>query len=278
VKTITKNAIKSLTAMGACQWASHARYEQTVMILSHMRGATTAVSHVLCSHPEISGYGETHITHDKPYSPGRLVVNQARRKAWKRDARYLFDKVLHNRLDQAPTPAFFEARTIFLARAPKPTIASIVKLSQQTGMRSTVTAGKAATYYLQRLQRLSLLWESFPPMRRFGVSSERLLSEPDATIGHLGAWLGLSPALTNAYQAHPAALEHGAGDPTVSGKLTRIEARVQTPDLRAVADVPAALSDDCLEAYIHLVRAFGETNVAIAGAPAPLVSAAGQGR
>lgn len=278
MKTITKNAIKSLTAMGACQWASHARYEQTVMILSHMRGATTAVSHVLCSHAEISGYGETHVAHDKPYSPGRLVVNQARRKAWKRDARYLFDKVLHNRLDQAPTPAFFEARTIFLARAPRPTIASIVKLSQQTGMRSTQTPEKAASYYLNRLQRLGMLWESFPPSRRYGVSSERLLSSPDAIIEQLGAWLALSPPLRNAYTVHPAALEHGAGDPTVSGTLTRIEARVQEPDLRAVADVSPSLSDDCLAAYIALVQRFGETDVALTSAPAPMASVAGRGR
>jgi LPS sulfotransferase NodH len=37
-----------------------------VHILSHMRSGSTLLAHLLASHPEIIGYGETHIRYRSP--------------------------------------------------------------------------------------------------------------------------------------------------------------------------------------------------------------------
>jgi Sulfotransferase family len=256
LKTVARNTIKAITALGACQMAPHSSYGRMIVILSHMRGATTALSNVLCSHEQVSGYGETHVSHNRSYSPGQVVVNQYRRHAWKKQADYLFDKILHNGLDGELPETFYDAKAIFMVRAPRPSISSIVKLSAETGMKNVNTPEKAAMYYLSRLERLMEHWERFNPQHRLGLHSEQLLSCPDAEVSRVGQWLGLNPALRNAYVSHPATQAHGGGDPTLSSKLTRIEARREDADLRPVDGVPEALSDACLRAYRTLTGRF----------------------
>jgi hypothetical protein len=225
-----------------------------LLVLSHMRGATTALSNVLCSHEEVSGYGETHVFHRRASSPGQVVLNQMRRSAWKREAAYLFDKVLHNRLDLNPASEFFSARAIFMVRAPKASIASIVKLALETGMRDVDQPQSAAHYYCARLEQLCRHWERFDARHRMGILSETLLSEPGQTLKGVSQWLGLKPELQNAYVSHPATLAHGGGDPTVSGKLTKIESRSTPLDLSSVAGVPRELSARCLASYQRMVN------------------------
>ncbi len=264
MKTATRNTIKAITAIGACQVAQHSSYERMIVILSHMRGATTALSNVLCSHEQISGYGETHVSHNRSYSPGQVVVNQYRRNAWKKEADFLFDKILHNGLDGDLPDTFYGSRAIFMVRAPRPSISSIVKLSAETGMKNVNTPEKAATYYLNRLERLREHWERFSPVQRLGLHSEQLLSCPDAEVSRVGTWLGLNPALRNAYISHPATQAHGGGDPTLSSKLTRIEARREDADLSPIEGVPEALSGACIRAYHLLTGRFSPPRAASA--------------
>lgn len=242
--------------MGTQTAVSQAKYENMILVMSHMRGATTALSNVLCSHESISGYGETHVAYRKSFSPGQLVVNQYRRDAWKSEASYLFDKLLHNRLDGTVPDSFFKARAIFMVRAPKASVSSIVKLALETGMSDVDTPLKAANYYSDRLERLTTLWNTFEPKRRFGMVSENLLSDPETELQRVSDWLALTPRLKNSYASHPATQAHGGGDPTVSAKLTKIESRPTSPDTSEILGIPSQVSVRCLKTYERLIECF----------------------
>lgn len=243
----------------ASQVASYfpqARYDGAIFVLSHMRSATTALSNVLCSHHDVSGYGETHVPHTIHGGLGQVMVNQLVRRAWKPRASHLFDKVLHDRLDQDPIPEFYKARAIFIARAPRPTILSVQKLAQTTEMKEYLGAEAAASYYEQRLRTLAAHWSNFPSNQRFGLTAEQLFDDPDGQIARLAKWINLSPRIENQYVSHKATQIGGGGDPTQSAKFTKIEPRPAAPDLAPVEGVPSDLSDKCHAAYHDLLACF----------------------
>ena len=231
-----------------------ARYGRMIVVLSHMRGATTALSHVLCAHPAVSGYGETHVAHDGASAPGRVLVNLARRGAFDPRAPRLLDKILHDRLDAAPPASFYAARAVFLLRAPGPAVASILRLGARTGLAEGASAETAARYYAARVERLATHWDRFAPGRRCGLSTAALLADPDAALAALGPVLGLRPPLVNRYAAHPAARAEGAGDPTRSAGLARIAAGTE-PEM-PLDGVGPALAARCAAAHAALAARF----------------------
>ena len=96
-----------------------------MFMIGHMQCGSTALANVLCSRPEVSGYGDAHIAYRGQSALGVLVLNQWRRGAWRRGAQHLFDKILHSRYDVGAPPAFSEARAIFVFRPPVESIRSI---------------------------------------------------------------------------------------------------------------------------------------------------------
>lgn len=221
--------------------APHARYDRSVLLLGHMRCGSTALANVLCAHPAISGYGESHIDHGAPSAPGRLVLNQIGAGRWKPAARLLFDKVLHDRLDTGVPPAFFTARALFLTRAPEPAIASILALFASLGSREYPDPASATAYYCARLHRLAELWQRFPADRRLALRQETLIADPDATLARISQFLALDPALANAYRASPT--RPGAGDPLTAGRRTSIETATPPHRPRHAALSPDELAE-----------------------------------
>lgn len=256
-----RRTARRMAAHGARMLMPQARYSQMVLVLSHMRSASTALSNVLTSHAALTGYGETHVCHDGAHAPGQVLVNLARRRAFDRRASLLLDKVLHNRLDDAPPPEFYTARGLFLLRGPGPVIASIRALSARTGLDEGRSADAAAQYYLARVTHLATHWARFAPQRRLGLTNTALLADPDAQIARIGQWLALTPPLENRYHTHPAAQVGGGGDPLCAARLSAITPRISPPtgaDLPP--DLPPQLPRDlaarCMAAHDTLAALF----------------------
>lgn len=237
--------------------APQARFERGVFVLSHMRAASTALTNVLCSHPMVSGYGETHVSYDTTYALGQVLVNLAIRRAYSPAAPYFSDKLLHNGLDSAVPNRFFDARGLFLARLPEPAIVSITRLASRKGMEDMQTAQAAALYYAKRLERLALLWDRFPAERRLGFKAEDLLLDPDRHVDEIGSWLKLTPKLENRYRPHASTQKGGGGDPTASALFTRIEpSKPVQNDVPVDLDVSDALRRRCHAAHDALTARF----------------------
>ena len=225
------------------------RYRNCLFVLAHMRCGSTALANILCSRPEVSGYGEAHVRHDGRGALGRLALNQMRRGGWKPRAAHLFDKILHSRHDEAAPPEFFEARAIFLVRRPGDAIRSIASLF--AGRDEYATPAAAAAYYIERLGALAALWHGFPPERRIGLTHEALLSDPDRALAAISARLGFAPPLENRYSSLAASRRGGGGDPLVSGRHARIEPALSAPFR---ADSPLELAPDVAEAAWEAYR------------------------
>ncbi len=236
--------VKHLLGAGIGAVAPQCDYERCVFVIGHMRCGSTALSNVLCSRPEISGYGETQVPYTSKVSPGALLLNQIKRKTWKPQAKHLFDKLLHNRLDNTPPPQFFRARAIFITREPKAAIPSVVSLFRKIGSSQFVTIEKAGDYYVKRLKHMKALWRQFPENHRCAVTYEDLTQHTDEVLENISNFLNLSPPLHNHYEENNMSGVKGAGDPVnaqkhsqiVSGGLSRKYKKDLLPEEKAVID------------------------------------------
>lgn len=247
-----RDVAKRLVARAASA-LPQARPERALFVIAHMRCGSTALSNVLCSRPEISGYGECHVAYGKPAAMGGLIVNQARRGAWKPRAQFLFDKVLHTRHDAGVDGAFFRSHAIFLVRRPAASIASTTDLFVKLGRRENDTHAKAALYYAERLERMAALWSAYAPANRIAITHDDLLDDPDAVLARVSRWLDLRPPLENRYVSHRASRSRGGGDPLRSGSHDRIERR-QSPSPAPVIEIDDALRERVEAAYATFVE------------------------
>ena len=242
---IVNGGAKQLAGRAIAAVNPQCRYDRTLFLLGHMRAGTTALSNILCSRAEISGYGEAHIAYRDAAALGVLTLNQLRRGSWRPTARRLFDKVLHNRYDDVVDPGFPSASAIFIVRRPAPTIASIRRLFDTIGSGEYADDEAAARYYCERMTGLLRLWQRFPADRRIGLTAEQLLAEPEPVLHALTGFLDLSTPLDNSYVSSAASRRRGAGDPLQSGARDRI---VASSDRAAAAPVtldvaPARLAE-----------------------------------
>jgi Sulfotransferase family len=222
--------------------APQCSFERCVFIIGHMRCGSTVLSNILCARREISGFGESHVAYRSRHAPGLLALSQIRHRRWKPKARFLFDKILHNRLDECRHPDFFGARAIFVARSPDATIPSILRLFRGIGSSEYPDAASAAEYYRRRLVRMRDLWAGFPADRRIALRYEDLVEAPEAELGRLTAFLQVSPPLANAYPP-VASARHGAGDPHAHRFTTIVPGGIR----HAAAHRPA--TPDCAEMF-----------------------------
>ncbi len=104
-----------------------------VFLLSHMRGYSTLVSHILGSHPEISGYAEDRLSYRTQLDLLKLRCVIYRLGNYKTGCRYFLDKVLHNEFALADT--ILNRRNVhivFLIREPAATLKSMVAMHHKT--------------------------------------------------------------------------------------------------------------------------------------------------
>lgn len=205
-------------------------YENCIFLIGHMRCGSTALSNILCSRGDISGYGEAHISYTPETTPGLLALNQAKKQRWTFKARFLHDKLLHNHLDNNPPPDFFSARAIFMVRRPEETVPSIVRLFQRIRSNEYGSFVKACTYYEARLAQMRDLWLHFGPERKTCLNYEDLVAAPDEKLKRLSSALKLSPPLQNQYAPDDVVKEPGVGDPLEATKHSKIIAR-KSPQL-----------------------------------------------
>lgn len=234
------------------------RASRLILLIGHMRSGSTALSSVLCSHQDVSGYGEAHIDYGAFHAGGGLILNQWRRAAWRPRARYLFDKVLHNRYDHGAEGVCHAAHVIMLARAPERSIPSIRQLADTLGLGDWRTDEAAADYYERRMERLLTLWTHCHPARRIAMSHRELTGDVDTQLARLTALLRLNPPLSNSYTFKAVSGRGGGGDPLKARSLSKIVAGDHATSLskgRGASDLSAAR----MEALQALYREFERT-------------------
>jgi hypothetical protein len=203
------------------------RHHEHIFLLSHMRGYTTLMSHILGSHPEISGYSETSYVTRKPYRSFldllkiRLVV--AFHQNYKPGCRYVLDKINLN--DPQIADSILAKRStkwIIMIREPLATIRSIVALHRKY-VRQGSPAGpsiipanpeSAANYYCDRIAGLLRIVERLQHLGQsmLIIKAEELVEQPRPVLNQIEQYLELRTRLSEEYTVFDRTGRWDAGD------------------------------------------------------------------
>ena len=181
-----------------------------IFLLSHPRAYTTLLSHILGSHPEISGYAETWRSYRTPRDLLKLRCAVCSHGNYKPNCTYFLDKMLHNWLQISDSILNRnDIDYIFMIRRPVPTIKSMIALYRKyieqggTIESSTLppTVEGAVVHYSNRL---SFLVGVSARLRRRSkraivVRAEDLISRPFSVLSELQTFLHLRSALNEHY-------------------------------------------------------------------------------
>ena len=183
-----------------------------IHILSHMRSGSTLLAHLLASHPEIIGYGETHIRYKSAEDFDALVRDVHHtlgRSPQPGRERYVLDKLLHDHLlEPGNVRLLIEAnvRVVFLLREPRGSLASMLK-------HLNMTEQGAALYYISRLVTLERYAQALAPHAGCAaLTYDQLLYRTDESLELLKSHLGLRHAPAETYRVLPTTGQKRVGD------------------------------------------------------------------
>lgn len=203
-----------------------------LFVLAPMRSGSTLLTFLLCSHPEILGYGETHVVYNAPARLGELTARVCRAHGIGHPppgTRYVLDKLLHDGLLRRPEVLEgVDVTCLFLLREPRRTIQSIVHQLDST-------LDDAFNYYRERLASLETCSRIFP--RSAFVTYEELAEDSERTLARLAVFLELSTPLSTEYRLQPMHDVKGVGDRSEAIRAGRIllnprELTVELPEDR----------------------------------------------
>ncbi len=217
-----------------------------VFLLSHMRGYTTLVSHILGSHPDISGYAENRLSYRTQLDLLKLRCLSYHLGNYKSNCRYFLDKLLHNEFFVADSILKREnVHVIFMIREPAATLKSIVamyhKRIEEGATPSRLVPGtveEALRHYSDRLDKLSSVGEHLQRSGKHAlvIRADEVIENPGSVLNELGAFLHLRTPLDEQYSVFDRTGTRFFGDPSEFIRKGRIERErpihgIAVPDL-----------------------------------------------
>ena len=191
-----------------------------VFILGHMRSGSTLLSHILASHPDIVGAGETHVTYRTPADLQNLLLKTCEflHRPILRET-YVIDQINHPFVSDDVLRSERLYKCIILLREPEATLKSMIKLG-------IWEEKQAVELYVSRLETL-VHYGLLLGQRAFLVEYDDLVERTDQTLAALTGFLSLESPLNSDYTTHRmTGRVSGYGDPSGNIKLGRI---VRTP-------------------------------------------------
>ncbi|MGO4893895.1 hypothetical protein [Flavobacterium sp. W21_SRS_FM6] len=197
-----------------------------ILLLSHMRANTSLFGHILGSNPEIEGYYELHIGYYswKSFIRQKLVYFAEHQP--KKEAVYIFDKVLHN--EHTVNVDLFDNDDIIIimVREPLATIKSIQQLFSNVDKTHECNRETAATeYYIKRLKELTELARRLEGKFYF-LNADDLTQTPDTVLPKLTNYLQLKTPINKKYQLFEKTGKEGAGDSSKNMTKGELQAKI----------------------------------------------------
>jgi hypothetical protein len=182
------------------------------------------LSHILGSHPQISGYCETHTKYRTYFDLWKLRWRVRKLTGEPLQGEYVLDKVLHDYPMAGSILNSSRTRAVVLIRQPRDTVRSIIEM----GLTHSPIAWhrdfeSVARYYETRLAGLLRLTEALRGRVVF-LEAEALLVNTRAVLDQLAAFLQLQSPLPMEYRRFAHTGEAGFGDPSQAIGAGRIMA------------------------------------------------------
>jgi hypothetical protein len=169
-----------------------------VFILAHMRSGSTLLAHILASHPEFVGVGETHTIYKGPEDLPNLVVvtcQRTRKLHLKRGAKYVVDQINHD--EYLAEETFSSPRIhkcVILIRSPEGALPSMMSMFEWQDKY----AAKVYTDRLEALIRYGLILGE----RALLVEYDDLVDRTAETLTALTNFFGVSQSFSRHYATH----------------------------------------------------------------------------
>jgi hypothetical protein len=222
------------------------RRRRYIFLLGHQRGYSSVLSHILGSHPQISGYSESWTSYRTALDLFRLRLLVCMHGNYKPGAPFFLDKILHNQLELSPSIlARSDIEYLFLLRQPAPTVRSMVALHssyarQGAGINpafNPITVDESLDHYRRRVDTLRELGQELARRGRRAcfVAGETLIEEPGPVLQNLQAFFNLEAPLHERYLLFPRTGSWRYCDPSEYIRKGKIELR--RPD-HAEIDIP----------------------------------------
>jgi hypothetical protein len=189
-----------------------------VFLMSHMRSGSSLLTHILCSNPEIIGYGETQIKYSSEADIQALIhkaynhnaqeltrLNAA--QAFKMQHTYVLDKVLHQNLKDLSILKKLQTKSIVLIREPERTLKSILDI------RDHWTEETALDYYRIQLDHLIDCTNFLSAPNRFLLLTyHQVISDTPIVLQALQSFFETKHPFSEQYQVKKTTGQAGIGD------------------------------------------------------------------
>jgi hypothetical protein len=200
--------------------------KEYLFILSHMRCHTSLLSHILGSHPEVTGHSEMHQGYSSSLDLLKLRCKVSIDNSNTLKGRYVLDKVLKGYTLSQRILTASATKVIFMVRKPESSLKSIIAMGRSyAGVDWHRDPDKVLEYYVTRLSQLEEIAKTRAAAGAspaFFFDSERLLDRTALVLRELTQWLGLATELSPQYRIFETTGRLGWGDPSDSIKAARI--------------------------------------------------------
>lgn len=172
-----------------------------LFILGHMRSRSTLLSHILNSHDEIHGIGESNRVYKTPLNFAKQVLASVfQNYRFRAFDSLILDQVNHNHM----TPdlellASYDIKFLFLVRKPKDALESMLSVFGEN-KNKPFQLTDAMSYYKQRLLFLKRVKEGLSGECFFIVDSDELINDSEKTLSEITSFLALSKPLQANYK------------------------------------------------------------------------------
>jgi len=230
-KAVRAGFRKTVQVHSALQWREY-RY---VFILGHMRSGSTVLSHILTSHPDFVGAGETHTEYKTPADLPKLIPRTCEllRKIELGDSSYIVDQINHPYLtdEVLSSPSIYKC--IINIRAPEATLRSLMALF---GWNEAT----ALECYVSRLAQLSQYGRNLRE-RAMVVEYDDLVDQSEGTLAALTRFLAVNPPFKSEYSKNK--VNGKMGDPSnniFSGRIIRTKGHERSIGMLTIAGAAKA--------------------------------------
>lgn len=182
-----------------------------LFILGHMRSGSSLFTHILNSHPDIIGFGETHLQYASEEDFKKLLYKVYWHiRDYQMQQKYVLDKVLHNsKFIQEDFLKSQNLYSIFLIREPKRTLASIMDLKPHWNEEYTLE------HYVYRLSSLARYAELINSQERsLFLTHDQLINRTNEVFMKLKTFLKTETDFSEHYNVLRTTGLEGVGDKT----------------------------------------------------------------
>jgi hypothetical protein len=233
---IVKNAIRAGFRKAAkVHYVLRWREYRYVFILGHMRSGSTVLSHILTSHPDFVGAGETHTKYETLADLPKLIPKTCEllRKIELGNTNYIVDQINHPYVIHQVLSSPTIYKCIIIIRAPEAALKSLMALFGWNEKR-------ALECYVGRLAQISQYGWNLRE-RAMLVEYDDLVERTEDTLGALTRFLAVDPPFKSDYSKSKVTWK--MGDPSkniFSGRIIRTKGHDKSISTQAMTQAANA--------------------------------------